>query len=95
MLLDRRVLQAQRGSPSIAHSRIRRRQSQCAAMFAHGELLVCLDFQIGTGTGGAEENESGCSIFREIGYCIACVEVAGVEQAPCAGEAAALMADRR
>jgi hypothetical protein len=64
-------------------------------MLAHGELLVCFDFQIGTGAGGAEENESGCSVFGIVGYCIACVEFAGFEQASGAGEAATLMADRR
>jgi len=64
-------------------------------MLAHRELLVCLDFQIGTRTGCAQENESGCPIFGEIGYCIAGVEVAGLEQASGAGQAASLMTDRR
>jgi hypothetical protein len=62
-------------------------------MLTHGELLVCLDFQIGTWAGSAEENESGRSVFGEVGYCIAWVELAGLKQASGAGQAATLMAD--
>ena len=64
-------------------------------MLAHDELLVRLNFQIGTRAGGAEENESGRAVFGKVGYGIARVEVSCAQQSSCTREAATLMADGR
>jgi len=54
-------------------------------VLTHRELLVRLNFQIGTRTGGAEQNESGCSVLGKIGYGIACIELARIQQPSCTG----------
>ena len=48
-------------------------------MLAHDELLVRSDFQIGTGEGCAQENESGAAVITEVGDRIASIELSGLE----------------
>jgi len=64
-------------------------------MLSHGELLVSLDFQIGTCERRAQQNKSFGAILRKVSRRVAGIESAWFQQAPGASEAASLMTDGR
>lgn len=64
-------------------------------MLAHGELLVSLNFQVGTWAGGAEENESCCAVLGIVGDGVARVELSCTQKPSGTGQAASLMTDGR
>ena len=55
---------------------------------------MSLDFQIGTRARRAKQNEPFCAVFGKILDRITGIEVPGLQQTPCASQAASLMTDR-